>query len=582
MLKTYLYTLSTLFLLVLAKAELAGQATNIHLTNTDAETILLGSFDPTDFPGGEVLDIPNQLAQRLIAELQPDSLKQLLLEMNAFGNRNTGSDTLSSNVGIGAARRWAKARMDDFAARSGGRMQVGYVQFDQEICTMNQHRNVLGVLPGVGQHANEVILLEGHIDSRCEDVCGLLCAADGMEDNASGTALVLELARVLSQYQFDRTIAFMLTIGEEQGLFGADAMALYCQENDVEIVAVLNNDVIGGVICGQTASPPGCIGFNSIDSINVRLFSAGAGKGLARYIKYQYEKRVAPLQAMPSIVNIMSAEDRTGRGGDHIPFRQRGFRSVRFTSANEHGNANVSDPAYSDRQHTSEDILGVDTDGDMEIDSFFVDVNYLYRNALINGATAGILAIAPEEPLGLTADAIDFRVALEVNDALGRDSFLLGIRNAALDNWDTLVHIAAVDTVALGLGRWYFSVAYIDDSGVESQWSPETTERVRVSSTGDEQLKEEAIELLPNVPNPFDEATMIRVMVNKDLRVRQGQIIVRDLNGRDLAALPILLNPGTNEVVYDFSHHAYVQGTYSYSLVVEGEVVATRWMVYAY
>jgi hypothetical protein len=77
------------------------------------------------------------------------------------------------------------------------------------------------------------------------------------------------------------------------------------------------------------------------------------------------------------LVTIMSAEDRTGRGSDHIPFRENGYAAMRFTSANEHGNADVSDPDYHDRQHTSEDILGVDTDGDQVIDSFFVDFNYL-------------------------------------------------------------------------------------------------------------------------------------------------------------------------------------------------------------
>lgn len=174
------------------------------------------------------------------------------------------------------------------------------------------------------------------------------------------------------------------------------------------------------------------------------------------------------------------------------------------------------------------------------------------------------------------------RALQPINQINGRDSFLLGIRAAAVNTWDSLIRIATIDAVKLDLGRWFFSAAYVDDRSVESQWSTETTERVRVGSTGDVRLEEEAVELLPNVPNPFDEATMIRVMVNKDLPVQKGTIAVRDLNGRVLAELSIPLVPGTNEVMYDFSHHGYVQGTYSYSLVVEGQVLATRWMVYAY
>src|SRR5690606_11032803 len=120
-------------------------------------------------------------------------------------------------------------------------------------------------------------------------------------------------------------------------------------------------------------SPPSCPGFNHIDSTQVRLFSFGAfnspNKALSRYIKMQYRQRLQALTAVPMLITIMSAEDRTGRGGDHFPFRQRGYPAMRFTSANEHGNADVSDPEYHYRQHTSGDLLGEDTDGDGELDT---------------------------------------------------------------------------------------------------------------------------------------------------------------------------------------------------------------------
>ncbi len=96
-------------------------------------------------------------------------------------------------------------------------------------------------------------------------------------------------------------------------------------------------------------------------------------------------------------VSVMAAEDRTGRGGDHIPFRQRGFSAIRFTSANEHGNAS-NGPGYTDRQHTSGDVLGADTNGDGEVDSFYVDFHYLGRNALINANAAVMAAYAPPPP----------------------------------------------------------------------------------------------------------------------------------------------------------------------------------------
>jgi hypothetical protein len=572
--------------LVLAKAHtLYGQAQNIEITNPTAQRILLGDFVANEFPGGEPLVVEDEWAQLLIDQLEPDSLKQYLFELNAFTNRNTGSDTTSTTFGMGAARRWAAARMEDFSSRNNNRLQVGYVQFDQAVCGMNQHRNVLGVLPGEGPYAEEVVLLEAHIDSRCDVECDVDCIADGMEDNGSGVALILELTRIMSKYTFGRTIAFMLTTGEEQGLIGAAALADYCVANEVKLRAVQNNDVIGGIICGQTASPPGCPGLNDIDSINVRLYSAsGDSKNFARYTKLAYDTRVAPLLAEPSIINIMSAEDRTGRGGDHIPFRRNGYTAIRFTSANEHGDADVSDPNYSDRQHTSNDVLGLDTDGDSEIDSFFVDFRYLSRNALINGFTAGLVTTAPEPPQDLDLERIDFRIGIEITDTLQRDSFTLGVRRTSTSNslWDTLIRVAAIDTIILSPDRWSISVAFVDDRGIPSLYDHESSVRVLVSSTSEGIVEDEAVELLPNYPNPFDEATLLRVFVNRQLAANSGLLVVHDRNGRKLTELPIDLSPGLHEVVYDFSNHNFVRGTYSYSLVVDGQILATRQMVYAY
>ena len=122
----------------------------------------------------------------------------------------------------------------------------------------------------------------------------------------------------------------------------------------IPIIAVLNNDVIGGIICGETTSPPSCPDLNHVDSTQVRLFSAGLNnsphKQLARFNKLEYEEELADLMPVPMTLTIMSGEDRAGRGGDHIPFRQQGFAAMRFCPANEHGNANVNDPDYSDLQ----------------------------------------------------------------------------------------------------------------------------------------------------------------------------------------------------------------------------------------
>lgn len=576
---------TALALLVLATAIMARaqDPTDIRVTDAASRAILAGDFDVADYPGGQAIDVPADLAATALGTLSPDSLKRLLLELDAFGNRNTGSDTTSATFGIGAARRWAHDRLARLVPGSGGRLQVGYLQFDRLTCDVTQHRNVLAVLPGAGPHADEVVLVEGHIDSRCAERCDVDCPADGMEDNASGTALVMELARVMSRYRWDRTIAFMLTTGEEQGLVGATAMADYAVATGMKLRAVLNNDVIGGVICGRTASPPGCPGLNDIDSVNVRLYSATSARDLARYTQLLYERDMAPLQAVPSRIQIQSAEDRTGRGGDHIPFRVRGIPAIRFTSANEHGDADALAPGYDDRQHTSDDVLGLDTDGDGAIDSFFVDFRYLYRNAAINANALGHLAAAPAAPTRVQGDVLDFRVAIAVEDPLGRDSFLLAVRDRNQRAWDTLLRVGAVDTIELGVARWNLSVAYLADDGRLSQFVPGSSVRVRVSGVGEVPEPLPAVELLPNYPNPFDDATTLRVLVNEaPAGSPRGELAVYDAGGRELARLPVALTPGLQEVLYEFSHHDYVPGTYSYSLLVDGRRVATQQMVYAY
>jgi Zn-dependent M28 family amino/carboxypeptidase len=341
-----------LFILVSLTA-IAVSQTNIHFTNPAIYDVLKGNYDPADYAASIINDDPVAISQALLIDINPDSLKALLTAMQAFENRNTGSDTISETRGMGAARKWVLSKFDEYDARSENRLLTGFLQFDQDVCGMGRHKNIVAVLPGRNNTNPSSILIEAHLDSRCADNCDGDCLAQGMEDNGSGTALVMELARVMSKYTFDHTIIFMATTGEEQGLVGAEALAIYAEAEGIPIKAVLNNDIVGGVICGETSSPPSCPGLNHIDSTQVRLFSQGgfnsANKALSRYIKLQYAEMLKQHAAAPMAITIMSAEDRTGRGGDHIPFRERGFPAMRFTSANEHGNADVSSPDYHDR-----------------------------------------------------------------------------------------------------------------------------------------------------------------------------------------------------------------------------------------
>src|SRR5207237_3798830 len=133
--------------------------------------------------------------------------------------------------GIGAARRWVYDKFRQYSSAAENRLRVSYFQFDNSICSVTRHRNIIAVLPGNQILDKSVILVEAHMDSCCENVCNIACSAPGIEDNATGTALVLELARILSMYTFKNTIVFSVNTGEEQGLYGAQAFADYFHNN---------------------------------------------------------------------------------------------------------------------------------------------------------------------------------------------------------------------------------------------------------------------------------------------------------------------------------------------------------------
>ena len=146
---------------------------NIHSTNITAEQILKGEYDPADYSAVAVIDDPDLIVQGINSAISADSLKSYLIQLSSFVNRNTGSDTISATQGIGAARRWAYAKFEEFSALHDNRLVTSYLQFDQLICDQGQHRNVFAVLPGTDVANHQVIVIEAHLDSRCASACDI-------------------------------------------------------------------------------------------------------------------------------------------------------------------------------------------------------------------------------------------------------------------------------------------------------------------------------------------------------------------------------------------------------------------------
>jgi len=576
--------MKTLILLLLScfTLQLSAQ-TNIISTNQKAEDIMLGNYNPADYTAQLIIEHPDTISQRINKEISSDSLKSYIIKLGSFYNRNTGSDTLSPITGVGAARNWVYSKFEEFSSKSDNRLVTSFLQFDQQICTMGRHKNIFCVLPGTDPNDHSIILVEGHMDSRCEGLCDITCQANGIEDNASGSALVMELARVMSKYTFKNTLVFVVLIGEEQSLAGSTAFATYIKNKAIKMKAVLNNDVIGGIICGKTSSPPSCPGEGDIDSTHVRIFSYGGfnspHKQLARFSKLEYKEQLTPYLKVPMGINLQTPEDRTGRGGDHIPFRQMSYTSIRYTSANEDGDADVTDPNYKDRQHSFRDILGVDTNNDGEIDSFYVDFHYLARNCVLNGNTIAMAAQGIVTPDFDLLSSPKNMVNVQLKPSVTYPFYRIALRSQTND-WDTVYTVTnlinLVPVFKNFIAKVYVSVSSVNDLGIESLFSAEKEHSIVATN---EVTAIPEFELLQNRPNPFDEATYIVFSSRKAIQEKNAYVLISDVSGLEIKRIPVNIKEGINEVLYEHGYHA--TGSLVYSLVVNNRVIDSKRMVFA-
>ena len=358
--------------------------------------LLAGCSQPE--PNKNVGDVDKEIIS-LIKEISADSIKDHISHMVSFGTRHSLSDTTSSTQGIGAARRWVASKFLQFRQQSSADMTVELDPFIVDGSNSSRvpytvtMKNVVATLKGTDPNDDRVILVSGHLDSRNSDALDSINAAPGANDDASGVAVVLELARVLSTKKFPCTLIFMAVQGEEQGLLGARHMATKMRENNVHLIAMLNNDIVGNSIASETG--------NKNDK-TVRVFSEmipaaeseedtknrsamksendSPSRQLARYAS---ETAKTYLDGFTATVNMRP--DRFLRGGDHTPFLQNGFVAVRFTEFNEN---------YTQQHQNIREENGIEYGDKLK----FVDFEYAANVARINLATMVSLAEAPGAP----------------------------------------------------------------------------------------------------------------------------------------------------------------------------------------
>lgn len=440
-------------------------------TTAMAAAVILASCTSSPHPVATPA-LPPQVKQTLAAvsaDVSEASLRGYIEKMVGFGTRHTLSDQVSDTRGIGAARRWVEGEFRKMSADCGGCLEVVTVQDTvtslPRVPNPTLVANAVAIQRGSGD-PNRVIIIQGHLDSRVTDVMNFTADAPGANDDASGVAAVMESARVLSKRKFGATLVFAALSGEEQGLLGGRILANYAKAQGWEVLAVLNNDIVGNSH-GLAAH---------VDN-RVRVFSEGVrsqeadviaaarrsvggevdapSRNLARYMDVIAEQHLPAFD-----VSMVYRRDRFGRGGDQVPMVEAGFPAVRVTEAAEN---------YT-RQHqdlrTEGDIVYGDT-----IDG--VDFPYLARVTRLNAMTMASLASAPRPPLEVKIDgAVSADTKVTWTASAGAASYVIWWRETTSPVWQHSTVVAGSETTAtlknVVIDDWFFGVQAVSAEGYAS------------------------------------------------------------------------------------------------------------------
>ncbi|NOT37155.1 MAG: M28 family peptidase [Saprospiraceae bacterium] len=565
-------------LLILVLPILSFAQTNFSFSNSAFEKLLKGDYEVSSLEKRRV--IPDaSLPTWLQSQLSPDSLSVYLQKIIAYNNRNTINDTITEpDKGIRGARKMISQYLSFWNSRSNSVIEQTEFSFDYPMCNKTRHTEIMGFVPGIGPNKNEIVILEAHLDSRCEDRCDILCMAEGAEDNGSGSAMMMELSRLLSLIELNRSLLIIWTTGEEQGLGGSRSFAVYCKNNGIKIKAVFNNDIVGGIECGKTSSPPSCPGPFQFDSTHLRIFSSGTTnsmhKNLARLSKVLFENNKNINSSVK--LDVMINEDRTGRGSDHIPFRENGYTALRYTSSYEHGDGNPAQAGYEDRQHSTRDVLGKDLDGDGVLDSLYVNFNYLANNTFVNAVTACNAATNVNAIPQIVASSAGGKIIIDVQnpDNIAK-TYLYCIRKITSVYYDTIIKSTDTHLEVTGFStfQYYVSVLAEGEYGWMSMISNDVL--VRVTNKTTNPIKNlDVVELIQNRPNPFDDFTMIPILVNDISKINTAYLNILDDNGKIVERIQLKLIEGMNEYILELPYKAFSE-QYYYSLVINGKVMKT-------
>lgn len=403
--------------------------------------------------------------QQLVAGVSEERLSAILKKLESFGTRSTLSSIDSRTTGIGAARQWLFDEMKSYSPRLQVSFDTYRIAKQGRITRDVEIRNVMAVLPGrsarrvyVSGHYDTIAFAGGQSTNNAGgprttelSVSPDDSPAPGVNDDGSGTALTVELARLFSQsgMEFDATLVFMCHVAEEQGLLGSFLHAQKAAAEKVRIDAVLNNDIVGNDKGGS----------GIVDGATIRVYSEGpedsASRQLARFVQ-RWGSRYVPSHR----VRLMARPDRFGRGGDHTAYNQVGFPAVGFREARENFT----------RQHDPRDTF----EG--------LSPAYLAQNARVNVAAAATLALAPPAPVVvndrgsmITREPSGYDAKLRWEAVPGALAYRIFWREAWGPDWQHDRLVANVTEAILPnvqIDDYVFGVASVDAAGHESVVTP--------------------------------------------------------------------------------------------------------------
>jgi len=411
----------------------------------------------------------------IIAPVSAAQLRHTIEALVSFGTRHTLSSQTDPKRGIGAALEWTRGEFQRYSSACGNCLTIvdpSEMMTSARVPTPTRVRDMVAIQRGT-ERPNDVVIIQGHIDSRVTDVMNFTSDAPGANDDGSGTAAVIEAARMLSKHKFPGTIVYAALSGEEQGLLGGKVLANYAKAHGWNVVAVLNNDIIGN----------SCSSDGVCDSAHARVLSEGPrSQGQAQLAAQTHSlggENDAPSRNISRYLDSLADRlkigldvrqiwrtDRFGRGGDHIPFLEMGYPAARISVAIEN---------Y-DWQHQDLRTENGKRYGDT-IDH--VDFAYLAKMTKLNVAALAGIASAPPPPQPKVEGAVSTDTKISFPRVAGAARYMVRWRRTDANQWEVAREVN-VRSVPLGNGCFIPPIRQIPPTGPEDMICDVVLPHIRV------------------------------------------------------------------------------------------------------